>query len=859
MNPRRRRANDFTDSLSSFRQTLSDQEWSQAMSQVSSEERSLNSIRNKQDGYNKRSYSKNNTSRTSVILSGNLAQQSVLLSNPCNIAEKNNTEWYNRFLLKDTLSTSDETSYYSLKPDLNKCINLFHNEHMIKEYSFEERSDTLSDTTSNDINPCHLSKNKTVNKPQQDHNNLSRSVSADSLINIVLHNPELRRSKSYTTLDRAVNRDTNYNIKANQFSFPAKTGMKTSCNKNNEKVATIVPLFGALALSKPLTLPTRTTNFSSSEEQSYADSVNNEESSEEELNPSELRTFLYLLADQEPLKETAAQQLRRMSANYYDSPKAFTERLLTIAEESVVNNDSYAQYSNISLSKFNEELRKTCKFIEDETAPAWPQSPGMSKTIGARRKSLKSDLSRKSLGASASPAKSLYTTPVSPRCNIKSPQKIHCRRRSKNITPRNLLHDSTCTFENLEAYCRELFPNEYKTLPEREKNKLQSPARNMDNIRRICESQMASLEDSFDVREQMKEAEAYTSDSEDQRGKTFEEQILQYALSPCEKYDRTNSRRASDKLEQNCTKPGKCQEAIESLEILENSLMHKIAKERQKCFDTVKTLMGIDANSASTKVKKPCPDINVFSPTRNGDEFVETLKCVKKYRNYLEKRKSLLSLFHRARLSSPRTPHDKKDVRAKRTSNENANMVSTCALSTLLGNKPTIRVSRLSPKRKSTSPSSTKRGSTGKTLHVPKSRLFVTPGKKSPVNSGCKPKRTYFPDMLPRTNPGAKTIFREIGNYEHVTSPVGLYIKGVNSPLIKTPRFETEGKLLTSRKQIMRSPSPKIKFRRSSKLPKEPTGTATGGKRVASNFLQPNVHYKFLHMEEENQKVDNRE
>ncbi|XP_012538843.1 uncharacterized protein LOC105838098 [Monomorium pharaonis] len=838
---RRRRANDFTNSLYSFRQqTLSDEELSQAMSQISSEdkERTLDSIRNKQNGSDKSSCS--NTSRASVILAGHIVTtQSFQSSDLCNNVEKNCNIADNRLLLKDTLSTSDETSYYSLKPDLNKCINLFDNRHMIKEYSEEQSSATLSETVANsNINPCYLNKNKTMIQWDLNSYSLSRSASADSL-NINSLNQNLRRSKSHTIFDKPLNRDRNYNINANQ--FPAKIAMKLSCNKNNEKVKTIVPSFDALSLSKPRTLPSKKIDPYSTEGQIY-NSVNSEENSKEDLSPSELKIFLHLMTDQQPLRETPERHLRRMSANYYDSPKTFTERLLTIIEESVINNDSQCvqQHSNASLLRFNEEIRKTCKFIEDETAPVWPQSPST-----MAKKSFRVDLSRKSL-ASASPNKSPYTTPVSLQCNIRSPKKIQ-RRISKNAsyTMKNFPYD-TCTFEHWEAYCKELFPNEYKTLPAEEKIELQSPSRNLNNILLKCDSQMASLEDSLDIREEMKKAGACTSDLADRNSKLPETQILQYRLLPCEKYDKTNSKRVSDRLEHQ-TECDKRQEMIK-LDTFDNSLIYEIAKKRQRCLETAKTLMEIDASSTSMEVKKMCPDIVIteVSPTRN--EFLRTLKHMKKYCNYLEEQKTpLLSLLHQAKSSTH--SHDKKDVRAKRMSNENANTLSTCALSTILGNKPT----KLSPRRKSTSPSATKHHST-KTF-VSKPRLFVTPGKKSSGNFGNKPKRTYFPNMLPG-------IGRDMGNYKHVVSPVGLYIKGdMDSHLLKKPKPKIDGKLLTPRKRTTRSSSPKTKFQLSPKRnsPRGSKAKLTGTAKneySAGNFL-PKMDYKFPHMEEEeNQKIN---
>jgi len=643
--------------------------------------------------------------------------------------------------------------------------------------------------------------------------NRPRSMSTDSLRNVILFNQKLKKSKSYTTL-RALKRDMNYNIKDDQLFSSTKTTKKI-----NQKI----PSFDALLLSKPA-LPSKNDESHSMEEDQRYSSINSETSSKDELDPSELKTFLHSLAEQEPLKEAAVKQrlLRRFSANYHNAPKVFTEGLLTIIEESVINNTA-AQYPEVSLCRFNEELQKMCKFIEDETIPEWPQSPGMSTSIYARRKSQepKSDLSRKSLRAFASPDKNLYLSlPISPRCIVKSPRRIHRMSKNTSYTAKNWLHDSTNTFESLEALCKKLYPDDYNTLPAREKNRLQSPLQNMDNIRVVCESQMASLEDSPNIHEQIKKAETRASDLTCQHNKTSEaEQNLQYRLLPNEKFDRTDSKTVSEL--------GKCQETIE-LDDLESTLMYEIAKKRQRCLDTAKVMMEIDANLESMKETYPNSLTDESSPIKNDDKFIETLMCVKKYQDYLEKSKNLLHLLHRARLSSPRTPRirtprtprDKKDFQAK-MSNEN---FKTYTLS-ILGNKSTLRVPKLSPRRKSTSPSS-KHCSASKTV-VSKPRLFVTPGKIS-SNKKCKPKRTYFPNLLPETNkqskpnisPQEKSIYTQIGNYDHVVSPVGMYIKGIESRLIKNPRSKTE-MLSAPKRKTTRSPSPKMKFRLSPKRPKE--------------------------------------
>jgi len=220
------------------------------------------------------------------------------------------------------------------------------------------------------------------------------------------------------------------------------------------------------------------------------------------------------------------------------------------------------------------------------------------------------------------------------------------------------------------------------------------------------------------------------------------------------------------------------------------------------------------------------------------------------YQDYLEKYKPLLNLVHRSRSSSPQSPRDGKDVRTKKMSNGD---FDTRALSILLGDKPTLQIPK--PKKKSTSPSPAKRRSINKL--APKPRLFVTPGK-SPVKKSCKPKCAYFPNMMPGTNkptnkqngpninPHAKKIYRQIGSYDHVSSPVGAYIKGTDPHLLKNLRPKTDKMLLTPRKkQTTRSRSPKMKFRLSPKQPREePAGTAAGDDNVANNFPHPKVHYK---------------
>ncbi|XP_011055874.1 PREDICTED: uncharacterized protein LOC105146925 isoform X2 [Acromyrmex echinatior] len=814
MSIRRRRAHNFADSLNSFRQTINKDE----SNQIS-------------DEFHKHSCSENTSCVESVILAGSSTNQQFI-SDSCNIAEESyNIACKNRhpLLIDDALIVSDGTSYLSIKPDLNKCINLFNNEYLNNEYDGAKKqlSSTLFETNvSQDINFCNLNKKF---MGQQDLNNRPRSMSAESLRNIIL-NRELKRSKSYTVLDKALRRDRNYNIKGDRLSFPIKNTMKKiSC----KEVEIVVPSFEALSLSKHSVLLNRKDDSS---KENQLDS-NSEVSSKDELGPFELKTLLQSLADQKLLKETAVQQrlLRRLSVDYHDAPKAFTENLLTIIEESVINNDSHAQsqYPELSLFRFNEELRKMRKFLEDETVPEWPESPGMSTPICTKRKSQESNiLLRKSLSA-LSPDSLHFTTPVSSQCNTKSPKKA-CWRMSKNTSyvTKNLLND-TNTFESLETMCKKLFPDNDYTVP-REKNLSQSPLQNMANILRTCENQMASLENSPIIHEQIKKAGMCgTLDSTYQHNKLSEEN-LEYRLLLNEKYDRMDSEAVLDILKQQ-TEDGKRQEMIETNDF-ESTVMYEIAKKRQRCLDTAKIVMEIDENFKP--MEEIHPNIN-DSSIEVDNKLMKTLMSVKKYQDYLEKYKSLLNLFHRTRLSSPRTPCDRQDLQAEKMFNKDI-----CALSVVLEDEQTLQVPKPSPRKKSISPSSTK-----KTVAT-KPRLFITPGKTL-VNKNCKPKRTYFPNLLPGMNkqnkhvsPQAKNIYRQIGNYDHVISPVGMYIKGAESHLIKNLKPITDKMLLTPKKKTTQLSNSKMKLQLSPKPKKKLTGTI-GDENVADNFLHPKMHYNY--------------
>lgn len=716
---------------------------------------------------------------------------------------------------------SDETSYLSLKPDLNKCINLFQDEQLSKEHhTFGEYSNKFNSIlseikVSRDIESQHLNK-KTVEIQCNLIRDRAYAMSLNSLLDAIIStkdqdviNNRLQRSKSCGILNSNLKRDTNHNIKSNYFYVKP---INTVTRKNSHEKIDTITLFDTLSLSNK-------NNSHHLEKDQKCDSTSSEISSKEQLNFFELKTFLQSLEHQKPLNETAVQEplLRRLSANFYNSPKSFTERLLTIIEESVINDDSCVQleYPDVSLCRLTEELRKMCKFIEDETIPDWPQSPQRMSTICMRQRSqgLKSPF-QKSLDTFAFRDKGLA---MLTHYNIKSPKKIY-RHMPKNIlyNGRSPLHDSTSTFESLEAFCEKFYADESKTVPIKEKNLSQPPLQNLDSILHECENQMASLESSIDIREQLKKASMFTSDLTSQY-KVPEAQNLQSQLFTHEKHNKADSKKVPDTFKQ--LTRHKSYEMIES-DDLENTLIYEIAKKRQRCLDTAKVIMEIDTNSQP--VKQICPEtvINESSST-NDIKFIETLMSVKRYQEYLEKHKSVLNLFRTGSSIS-----DKKDVQTKEMSREDFGFRH-------LGGKvenATLGVSKFSKMKKIRGTSSPMKCSTNKVISKPK--LFVTPGK-TPINKNCKPKRPFFTSPNPvvgmnkkkkyNVSPHPKSIYQQIDNYDHVVSPVGMYIKGTDPQLMKNLRPKTNENLLTPKKKQMRSPSPKpkVKFRLSPKQSKE--------------------------------------
>ncbi|XP_032664075.1 uncharacterized protein LOC116840872 isoform X2 [Odontomachus brunneus] len=725
MNSRRRRADDFTDSLRSFRETI-DTEDIQPVSEIYSED-SLDTglVRN-----------------DALILPNHLInEQHVSSSDTYFTAEENCDTPHNNAQFESTFLT-EKTSYMSIKLDFNKCINLFHNKHL------KDEEENTSIETAAKTNSCERVES-TVPSVEE--------LSSESFV--------------------------------------------TSAKKNDR-------LFM---------------------EDHEHDSTNGGNTLED-IDFHELKTLLHSLeSQQKPLREAPVQErtLRRMSTLFYVSPNDFTERLLTIIEESVIMNESDMQeFPDVSLCRLTEELRKMCKFIDNETAPEWPASPVISTSICAegdgQNRQNRLDSSGRSLGNFPSPSKGITTPSATSRhINGKSPRKIF-RRTPKTISAAlsNIqsplydstnMHDSTTTFESLEAYCKRLFPDEFRSSP-LQKNRLQSPLQNMSGILHTCDAQMKSLEDSPNVCGPSRNI--VTSTSDDTVPPT---RILRHIILTPDKREKTLAvERASISPRQRAGRNVR-PEMIEP-DDLERTLMYEIAKKRQRCLDTAKVIMEIDGDSESLAAQGTrLSNVNEMRLSTEKDvKLMETLMSCKKYKEYLEEHKPLLNLLKRSESYKSRSTQSKKDVHTKKKSN-----VATLAVPK-------------TPRRKNS------RSPSPKTLVVSKPKLFITPGK-SPVINACKEKRTYFPNLVANPHkqeklqkdskkvlnisPSTQSICRRMGlNYDSVISPVGMYIKGTNPHLIKNLRPKTDEMLLTPRrKERMQSTSTKaeMKFRLSPKRPKK--------------------------------------
>lgn len=768
----------------------------------------------------------NDTSRgNSIILAGYLTKEQYALPSDLNqINEEScNIECSNKQRpLRDTSNILSETSYLSLAPDLNKCINLFDNKHLRKDCTCEKYSSISSTSSevkedSENIDPCHSDKSNF--KIQYNIFNIYPRASSENSLKSdePLCEKKIRKSKSCTTLDDK--KDTDHNFKAKPFLLTQDTNSVTKTSSNDaEKVTS---LFDALTLSESSSNKKDNSQLNMEKSDEIYYSLNGE-STKEELNSADLKTVLQSLEEKTSKDETTQQRLKRLSITFYNSPRTFTERLLTIIEESVINSsDTFEEFPEISLCRLTDELRKMCKFIDNETAPEWPTSPNVLVTSTCAKeenRKPKFDPSRKStfLDGSSSPSKDshlLAATPtVGARLNFKSPKKALCTPKNMSgVFPMNSpmcdnsAHDSTKTFEMFEKYCENLYSDKYKISAKQENRA--SLLRNKNRMLRAYDDQMASLEDS-PVHEKPKNPATPIRDLTNRPGALLKAQNMQRSsvYKKCNKDTKFTPR-----TPERSTERVKSHENFK-LDELENTLMYEIAKKRQRCLDTAK-MAEIDATPESAEAQSMSVS-GTSSSSNDNTQLMEMLISCKRYQDYLQERKPLLTLLKRAELRESSSSRGKKDVRTPDTKTGVA----------------TLSVPKLSAtKKRSTSPSPRRRSTSNKVV-VTKPRLFVTPGKTPTNRTACKGKRTYFPNLVDTPgklkelngSPHARSIYRQMGlNYDSIVSPVGMYIRGTDPHLTKNLRPKTDEMLLTPRRTPSKNQKPEMKFKLSPRRPKE--------------------------------------
>ncbi|XP_076760669.1 uncharacterized protein LOC143429107 [Xylocopa sonorina] len=518
------------------------------------------------------------------------------------------------------------------------------------------------------------------------------------------------------------------------------------------------------------------------------------------------------------IKEVSKTQpiLKRLSEKFTHAPKDFTDKLLTIIEESVINNDDgTANTSAVDLSRLTTEFRKMCKFIEDESPPKWvsPESISQCSFLTSSMCHLKSYNSGKLHSATNT------STPVKPTSGTDIIRKRFFDKISKNIWggsgDSNINASSNISFELLEAQCKRLFPED-KESPKPLQRSLSMPSLlSMSQINAVCEQQMASLEVSS-ITENHNDNSKNLLDKCFVKNSSLNKLQLEKSISKdlskstdiqCENvsYSMKKFRKMSEKNELENERSDTSENYITvDPDELGKMLLEDIAAKRKRCLDTARLITEINADAEVIEAQKTLRMSPMFanlneSNSLNNDEtkFLNTLISCKDYQTYLQKQKPFFKLLQNSNPSTPETSC--KEIPKSGSKHEG--------------------IKDLEKKLFNTDETKKQRKRTQKEEKTLKPKYFTTPGK-SPSNKSCKNKKIYFPAMLSPTKNTAKgTILKSPhleglyrSDYNTVVSPVGMYIRGTNMPLIKNVRPKTNRLFSTPVKHsIKRSPSGNLK------------------------------------------------
>ncbi|XP_035720642.1 probable basic-leucine zipper transcription factor E [Vespa mandarinia] len=357
---------------------------------------------------------------------------------------------------------------------------------------------------------------------------------------------------------------------------------------------------------------------------------------------------------------------KRLSEKYVTSPQKFTERLITIIEESIINNTINA--SNNSLINFNQiskELNKMCNNIENESMPEKLLSSTIN--ISPNREISKIANSNDSIN-SAQITNDNYCTDVKTlssinlnSCKMRTPSPIKTGKKVYRKTPINVfktqnkrLRDvsllpsisTDSSFEYLEAQCERLFPNEKKNPISVSTVQDNNSFLTMDRVFTICEQQMASLNSTDDIKirkKNKKSIEELKRNSKDSGCSHL------YSIPESSIYKDEDKNKKLKKVTHKRCKRELDTEYLNSADDLNKSLLSEIVIKRRRCLDTAKKMMEINSECNTMKGEKKSKafcksivDINSNKPKDNDKHFMKILMSCEDYHNYLDDQLTIL-------------------------------------------------------------------------------------------------------------------------------------------------------------------------------------------------------------------------
>ncbi|KAI4497956.1 hypothetical protein M0802_006780 [Mischocyttarus mexicanus] len=393
---------------------------------------------------------------------------------------------------------------------------------------------------------------------------------------------------------------------------------------------------------------------------------------------------------------------KRLSEKYIAQPQVFAKQLVTIIEESIINNTiNTSNNSLINFDKISKELNKMCNNIENESMPdklfSTTINTSPSREVSKNDSSFNSTMDNEDLinldsSKTKTPdvnnhRKKIYRkTPMnilktqkfklhdgSPETSHLSPKKKVYRKTPINIfkvsknKPRDVSPEpcssNNSSFEYLEAQCKRLFPNE-------KKNSVPTPtvknndSLNMDRVFSICKKQMASLDSTENLkRNSILKSEPKTENSNN----SYSHSIPKNSI--CNNEDRnkkvkeiTNKKRKNDLDSEYFNS---------NTDDLSKTLLSEIVKKRRRCFDTAKKMIEINSacdeieEQKKTKSKsKSIFDVNSNKPSDNGSHFMKMLMSCEDYHNYLDNRLTALdaSSMNSTFNSTLIAPNEKKNI-----------------------------------------------------------------------------------------------------------------------------------------------------------------------------------------------------